>query len=328
MSTLRLDPRGPARAEPAGLPRVLAGLGPDGARLTLARHLDVHGPLPRLAAGADRRCRRAERPARPRRRRLPHRDQAPSGRRPPPLGRGRQRVRDRARESEGPPAARRRSRISCSTAPSSPLTWSGRPGSSSACRASAELVSALEAAIRERGDCPVEFAIAAGGGGYVSGEESAVVNFIETGRTLPRFTPPAGLRAWGRSPPDADRQPGDAGADGARRAARTGVVPPARHRGRSRLGPGDDRRRRRAPGRLRARLRHLDAGPAPRRRRRRRTAPGAARRRLFRHLDHALARASSCASPGPSCARPAARWGRGCCSPSARARVACTSRPG
>jgi NADH:ubiquinone oxidoreductase subunit F (NADH-binding) len=37
-----------AAAGPSGLPRLLAGLGPEGATMTLGDHRAVHGPMPRV----------------------------------------------------------------------------------------------------------------------------------------------------------------------------------------------------------------------------------------------------------------------------------------
>ena len=82
--------------------------------------------------------------------------------------------------------------------------------------------------------------------------------------------------------------------------------------GRPRVGARHDLRRGRRARRLRARLRHAADRPARGRRRIDRAAPGAARRRLLRHLGRVLAGASSCGSPGRICARSAARSAPAC----------------
>jgi NADH:ubiquinone oxidoreductase subunit F (NADH-binding) len=190
MSALRLDPRGPARDEPAGLPRVLSGLGADGARLTLARHLDVHGPLPRLAPedivdAVERSGLRGRGGA-----------DFPTAIKLRAVAARRRRAVVVVNGSETEPGSQK-DRLLLGSLPH--LVLDGAELAAEAVGSTRiilrvpgerELVSALEAAIRERGGAKVEFAISAGGAGYVTGEESAVVNFIETGRPLPRLVPP------------------------------------------------------------------------------------------------------------------------------------------
>ena len=86
---------------------------------------------------------------------------------------------------------------------------------------------------------------------YVAGEESALVNYLNTGRALPTFVPPAALRARRRWQADADPERRDARQPGADRAPRRGVVSEPRDAGGSRLEPGHARRRGRRAGRLR-----------------------------------------------------------------------------
>ncbi len=54
----------------------------------------------------------------------------------------------------------------------------------------ADSLQSLEAAIAMRADGRVSFSLVAGPDGYVAGEESAVVNFLSSGRSLPTFVPP------------------------------------------------------------------------------------------------------------------------------------------
>ena len=283
--------------------------------MTLAAHTRIHGPLPRVPAhqlieeversglrgrgGADFPTARKLRAVAERRRVGPVR---------------RQRLGDRAGEREGPAAARRGSPIWCSTARCS------RPARS----APREVIVKVGercgrrrcgARGRDRGARArpgVRISVAAGPEGYVTGEESAVVHYLNGGAPAADVRPAAAVRARLPRPPDADPEPRDARPARARRPLRLALVPRARHRGRSRLGARHDHRRGRGAGRLRARVRDADERPAGGGRRAVRAAPGAAGRRLLRDLGRGLAGALGCGSPARTCARSAARSGPAC----------------
>ena len=123
---------------------------------------------------------------------------------------------------------------------------------------SPDVVGALESAVSVREQDSVSIQVVTGPDGYVSGEESAVVHYLNGGGPLPTFVPPRPFERGFRGKPDADPEPRDAGAAGARRPLRLTLVPRARDGGRSRLGAGHDHRRGRRSGRLRARVRDLD----------------------------------------------------------------------
>ncbi len=191
MSALAFSPS--PGAPPAGaLPRLLAGLGPDRRALGLADHLAMHGPLPELAGeelisavqrsglrgrgGADFPTAVKLRAVAARRRR----------RGAVVLVNG----------SETEPVSRK-DRLLLASLPHLVLD-----GAVLAARAvggrrvilrlpdDEAVVAAVRAAIAERPMPRLDVALVVGPRAYVSGEESAVVNFTETGRALPRFTPP------------------------------------------------------------------------------------------------------------------------------------------
>ena len=86
--------------------------------------------------------------------------------------------------------------------------------------------------------------------GYVTGHETAVVNFVNRGVARPTTQPPRISRARHRPAPYAHVQRRDARPRRAHRASRRRVVSRARSRGRARLGAGHAERRRAGAGRL------------------------------------------------------------------------------
>ncbi|HWE33139.1 MAG TPA: NADH-ubiquinone oxidoreductase-F iron-sulfur binding region domain-containing protein [Solirubrobacteraceae bacterium] len=174
-----------------GLPRLLAGIPPDGTAMTLAAHEQVHGPLPRLSASEI--IERAER----------------SGLR----GRGgadfstARKLRAVAQRehasavvvngSETEPASRK-DRLLLSRLPhlvlDGAVVAAGAVGANEVivkvADARHEVIAALDAAIALRADGRVRFSLATGPEGYVTGEESAVINWLNGGQAKPVFVPP------------------------------------------------------------------------------------------------------------------------------------------
>ncbi len=179
------------RAGHQGLPRLLAGLEPGGAAMTLADHRQIHGSVPRLAphqlieeveqsglrgrGGADF----------PTARKL----RAVAGRRRvgPVLVNG----------SETEPASAK-DRLLLSRLPHLVLDGAvlaaGAVGSKEVIvkvgESAQEVVSALEGAVAVREQDQVRISVTAGPEGYVAGEESAVVHYLNGGAPLPTFIPP------------------------------------------------------------------------------------------------------------------------------------------
>jgi NADH:ubiquinone oxidoreductase subunit F (NADH-binding) len=174
-----------------GLPRLLAGLQPGAGPMTLAEHARIHGPLPRIAAaqlidaveqsglrgrgGADF----------PTARKL----RAVAGRRRvgPVIVNG----------SETEPASAK-DRLLLARLPHLVLDGAvlaaGAIGSSEVIvkvgAGSRDVVKALESAAAVREHERIDVQIVPGPEGYVSGEESAVVHYLNRGSPLPTFVPP------------------------------------------------------------------------------------------------------------------------------------------
>jgi NADH:ubiquinone oxidoreductase subunit F (NADH-binding) len=176
---------------PPGLPRLLAGLDPKGATMTLAEHEAVHGPMPRLSSS----------------------DLISAVERSGLRGRG---------GADFPTAvklrsvaARRRATVlvvnGSETEPASAkdrLLLSRLPhmvldGAVLAARAigtrqivvkfsdaAPEVLHALEGAASVRGDDDVTIELAVGPQGYVTGEETSVIQFLNKGVAKPTFVPP------------------------------------------------------------------------------------------------------------------------------------------
>jgi NADH:ubiquinone oxidoreductase subunit F (NADH-binding) len=174
-----------------GLPRLLAGLRRDGAPLTLSDHERVHGPLPRLAPTEI--IERAERSG------LRGRGGADFS-----TARKLRAVAERGRStavvvngSETEPASRK-DRLLMSRLPH--LVLDGAVLAASAVGAREVVIHvgdrqdesfrALQGAISMRHDPAVSIELVGGPEGYVTGEESAVINWLNGGAPKPMFTPP------------------------------------------------------------------------------------------------------------------------------------------
>ncbi len=179
-------------AGPSGLPRLLAGLDPDGAAMTLAGHERTHGPLPRLSA-----------------RELIDGVQA-SGLRGRggadfPTARKLRAVAERRRGtatvvvngSETEPASAK-DRLLLSRLPH--LVLDGAVLAAHAVGATEVIVKvsdsataslrALATAIAARSGDDLPIHLTAGPDGYVTGEESAVIQYLGGGAAVPMFVPP------------------------------------------------------------------------------------------------------------------------------------------
>jgi NADH:ubiquinone oxidoreductase subunit F (NADH-binding) len=173
------------------LPRLLAGLEPGGGAMTLDVHLRIHGPLPdipphRLIEEVERSGLRGRGGADfPTARKL----RAVAGRRRtgPVIVNG----------SETEPASAK-DRLLLARLPHLVLDGAvlaaGAVGSPEVIvkvgETATDAVGALESALAVRPDDPVRVKVVAGPEGYVSGEESAVVHYLNTGSPLPTFVPP------------------------------------------------------------------------------------------------------------------------------------------
>jgi NADH:ubiquinone oxidoreductase subunit F (NADH-binding) len=177
-------------AAPRGLPRLLCGLEASGAAMTLDRHAQVHGPLPHLSphelievveqsglrgrGGADFPAARKLR--------------AVAGRRGASVV---------VNGSETEPASAK-DRLLLERMPH--LVLDGAELSAEAVRAREVVIKigeraheaerALRAAIGMREHRGVSFDVVVGAEGYVTGEESAVMNFLNHGKSVPTFVPP------------------------------------------------------------------------------------------------------------------------------------------
>ncbi|MBV9466488.1 MAG: SLBB domain-containing protein [Solirubrobacterales bacterium] len=193
---------------PPGLPRLLAGLDPRGATMTHADHVRVHGPLPRSSprqlieavemsglrgrGGAD----------------FPTavklRSMAGGGRRATLIVNG----------SETEPASAK-DRLLLTRLPH--LVLDGAVLAASAVGAgtvivklgehSREAVRAIEGAIPVRPAEPVDLHLAVGPDGYVTGEETAVVQYLNRGVAKPTFVPPLPFQRGYRGHPTLVQNP-------------------------------------------------------------------------------------------------------------------------
>ncbi len=179
------------RPGPPGLPRLLVGLDPSGAVMTLADHERVHGPLPQhspheLIEAIERSGLRGRGGADfPTARKL--RAVADRGHQPTLVING----------SETEPASGK-DRLLLSRLPH--LVLDGAVLAAGAIDTDEVIVKvgegadsmlrALEAAISARGEDHITYHLAAGPEGYVTGEESAVVSFLNGHRAVPTLVPP------------------------------------------------------------------------------------------------------------------------------------------
>ncbi len=184
-------PRGAASPGPAGLPRLLAGLGPSGTTMTLAEHRAEHGPQPDVS-GADlieavalsglRGRGGADFPTATKLRAVAER-------------RGGAALVVNGSETE---PASAKDRLLLARLPH--LVLDGAALAARAVGAREAIVKigdgtpvvqrALEGAVAVREDEPVAFHIVAGPEGYVTGEETAVLQFLSRGVAKPTFVPP------------------------------------------------------------------------------------------------------------------------------------------
>ncbi len=178
-------------AAPHGLPRLLVGLDPSGAPMTLAEHHRVHGPLPKAPAtdlieaveqsglrgrgGAD----------------------FPTARKLRAVAAARRGTTIVVNGSETEPASAK-DRLLLTRLPHLVLDGAVLAAAAVGARdvivkvgdgATATLRS-LESAISVRDGDRVQFHLAAGPEGYITGEESAVVHYLNSGVAKPTFVPP------------------------------------------------------------------------------------------------------------------------------------------
>ena len=174
-----------------GLPRLLAGLEPGGGAMSLAAHTRVHGPLPQVPA--HQLIEEVERSG------LRGRGGADF-----PTARKLRAVAERRRVgavivngSETEPASAK-DRLLLSRLPHLVLDGAVLAAGAVGARQvivkvgsnAVDSVRVLEGAIAARERAPVSIAVVTGPEGYVAGEESAVVHYLNGGPELPTFVPP------------------------------------------------------------------------------------------------------------------------------------------
>ena len=174
-----------------GLPRLLAGLEPGGAPMALAAHTRVHGPLPEVAP--HQLIEEVERSG------LRGRGGADF-----PTARKLRAVAERRRVSavivngsETEPASAK-DRLLLARLPHLVLDGAVLAAGAVGARQvivkvganAVDAVSAVESAVAVRERDPVSFSVVAAPEGYVAGEESAVVHYLNGGAELPTFVPP------------------------------------------------------------------------------------------------------------------------------------------
>jgi len=174
-----------------GLPRLLAGLSPDGSAMTLADHERTHGPLPRVSP--------AELIERVERSGLRGRGGADFS-----TARKLRAVAERSRGSavivngsETEPASRK-DKLLLSRLPHLVLDGAVLAANAISSRevivkvgeGHSEVLHALGSAIATRDDGHTRIQLVAGPEGYVTGEESAVISWLNGGRPIPTFVPP------------------------------------------------------------------------------------------------------------------------------------------
>jgi NADH:ubiquinone oxidoreductase subunit F (NADH-binding) len=191
-------PPEPAKPDGAGsLPRLLRGVPAAGDALDLERHLDVHGELPherrRRRSAADRLIEQVEHAE------LHGRGGAgfPTGAKLRAVAAQRGRPIVVVNAAEGEPASDK-DRVLCQLAPH--LMLDGAVAVAHALGAREAIVTVCESssgaetlarAIAERGASDgVQIEMSVVPGGYVAGQESALINHINGGPALPTFTPP------------------------------------------------------------------------------------------------------------------------------------------
>jgi NADH:ubiquinone oxidoreductase subunit F (NADH-binding) len=192
MSAVRSATVTAPRPGPAGLPRLLAGLDPGGAPMTLADHQQAHGELPRL--GSHELIEAVERSG------LRGRGGAdfPTARKLRAVAANRRRGAVLVVNGSETEPASAKDRLLLSRLPH--LVLDGALLATAAIGANEMIIKvgqralgslhALESAISLRSDDGVKIHLSAGPDGYVTGEESAVVHFLNGGASVPTFVPP------------------------------------------------------------------------------------------------------------------------------------------
>jgi NADH:ubiquinone oxidoreductase subunit F (NADH-binding) len=181
--------------DPGALPRLLAGIRPDGRPLSLREHISVHGPLPvgRRRSGGDALIDIVERSG------LRGRGGAafPTARKMGAVAAGRGRKIVVANGAEGEPAS---SKDAVLVTQNPHLVLDGAAVAAAAVGAHEVIVAVVATtagsvtrAVAERTDEGVDRIIptvVAVPEGFIAGEESALVDFLDGGGGLPRFVPP------------------------------------------------------------------------------------------------------------------------------------------
>jgi NADH:ubiquinone oxidoreductase subunit F (NADH-binding) len=174
-----------------GLPRLLAGLQADGAPMTLAEHHRIHGPLPQrtpaqLIDVIERSGLRGRGGA-----------DFPTARKLRAVAAGRRVSAVVVNGSETEPASGK-DKLLLSRLPHLVLDGAALAAQAVGARqvivkvneTALRPIQALEHAISVRSGDPVETRLVIGPNGYVSGEESAVIGYLNGGRPVPTFVPP------------------------------------------------------------------------------------------------------------------------------------------
>lgn len=179
------------RPGPGGLPRLLAGLPADGSAMTLAEHERVHGTLPRI--GPTALIEAVERSG------LRGRGGAdfPTARKLRAVAAGRRQKAVVVNASEGEPASEK-DKLLLTRLPhlvlDGAILAAGAVGAREVIvnvrRDAPAAVAAIRSAASLRRDDPLTAEVAQGPGGYVAGEESAVMHFLNDGDPRPTFVPP------------------------------------------------------------------------------------------------------------------------------------------
>jgi len=176
---------------PAALPRLLAGLQPNGAAMTLADHERIHGPLPRpspeeLIEVVERSGLRGRGGA-----------DFPTARKLQSVAQRRRGAVLIVNGSETEPASAK-DRLLLSRLPHLVLDGAVLAASAIGARevfvkvgqSASGTVRALEGAVGVRADGKLKVQVVTGPEGYVAGEERAVVHYFNGGAPLPTFAPP------------------------------------------------------------------------------------------------------------------------------------------
>ena len=181
----------PLRTGPAGLPRLLEGLGPAGHAMSLAEHHGVHGPLPEIAG--------PELIERVQRSGLRGRGGAdfPTATKLATVAAGRGVATLVVNGSETEPASAK-DRLLLARLPHLVLDGAVLAARTVGARevivkvgdGTPEVAAALEGAVAVRDDARVNVTVVAGPEGYVTGEETAVLHYLSRGVAKPTFVPP------------------------------------------------------------------------------------------------------------------------------------------